>query len=968
MLFHKGHMKNRPKIQLASADTCTGCSACVSVCPTRSISMKEDREGFLQPQIDAKTCIGCHKCEKTCPIITPFEIPTNIETKFYAAQLKKKEDLLEVSSGGAFWGLAQSILEEGGIVYGAAQVGVDDVRHIRVDSLEQAKLLRRSKYLPSDITGIYDLVNKDLNKGRLVLFSGVGCQIAGLLAYMHKDYQNLITCDVVCHGVPSQKAWSAYRVEKERNENKKLIDVVFRNKSKGWKNNQYKMTFDDGSEEYCLSIQHPFHRAYLNGILSRKSCAVCRFAKLERLSDITLADYWQYKGSQFNPTNGVSLVAVNSAKGEALLNSAYQYLENESTSKEDAIASCRHLTHTPLQHKNREAFFKKLSKSGYNKAVDKYLNEKENLIMRGFKKIYRLAKKVAKNIRVRTQDEDRKVIKSYYQDLDKYVFFAEPLYEYWRLIAYRRYVLLSANKISKKLAKLCGIKEIIDPQTVITIAQQYAAIKEALLLLYRKKVPVYFYHRVGKEDNFTYSESALHRVERDLSFPKMYEEIDAYMSEFKELIGADVTKEYVKNIGKITQIIKKGNYLCHEDITGPCVNVIGGKRVTAYQPADNHRTIHVYGRCGAFGYAVEDKDTLPSQLQWFLNQAGYTDIKVVNYGLWGGEDKNIDHNFLLDMLGMKEGDMVIFYRHYLNPHIMQQFERCGMWYRDITHEWHQYPEAAWCFYNYPGHMNAIGYRNAAKIICNDLIAHNFECAPLDSEIENLQPKSDYINYYLKKHAHNESFDAEIATYVAKILEQYPIASNMQCGAIVMNCNPFTLGHRYLIETAAKQVDRLYIFVVEEDKSFFKFQDRIEMVKQGTADIENVCVVPSGNFIISAFTFPEYFMKDYVKEKEFDMSSDVEIFGSKIAPALHIIKRFAGEEPFDVVTAKYNETMKEILPQYGVDFVEIPRATTNDKVVINATLVRKMLQECNLNEMEQFVPQSTITILKEKYMK
>ena len=961
-------MCEKHNIHLATIDICSGCSACASICPTGSISMKEDREGFLQPHIDTKTCIGCHRCEKTCPIITPLEIPTNIETKFYAAQLKKKEDLLEVSSGGAFWGLAQSILEKGGIAYGAAQVGVDGVRHIRVDGLEQAKLLRRSKYLPSDIRGIYESVKKDLDKGKLVLFSGVGCQIAGLLAYLHKDYKNLITCDVVCHGIPSLKAWKAYREEKERRENKRLVDVIFRNKSKGWKNNQYKMTFEDGSEEYCLSVQHPFHKAYLNGILSRRSCSVCRFAILERLSDITLADYWQYQGSRLNPTNGVSLVVVHSAKGETLLNNAKQYIELEQTSKDEAIASCRHLTHTPLPHKNRDAFFEKLCKSGYTKAIDEYLNEKENFIMRGLKKINRLVKKIAKNLLVKTSFEDRQVIKSYYRDLGKQVFFVESPCEYWRLFACRGKELLTANKIARKIAKICGIKGIIDPQSITTVAQQYAAIKEALLLLHRKGVPVYFYHRVGKEENFTYSKSALHRMENDLSFPKMYEKIDAYMPEFKELIGPNVTREYVENIGKITQIIKKGNYLCHEDIIGPCVNVIGGMRITAYQPINSNCTIHVYGRCGAFGYAVEDKDTLPSQLQWFINKAGYNDIKVINHGLWGGEDKNIDHDFLLDMLGMKEGDIVLFYRHVLDPHIMAQLEKRGMWYRDVTHEWHQYPEASWCFYNYPGHMSAVGYRNVAELICNDLITHQFKCRPIDNLFASQNIKSDHINYYLKKHAHNEAFDSEIAQYVAQIKVQFPLSEDMKCGAIVMNCNPFTYGHRYLIETASKQVDRLYIFVVEEDKSFFKFSDRFEMVKQGTADIENVCVVPSGNFIISAFTFPEYFMKDYVKEKGFDMSSDVEIFGSKIAPALNITKRFAGEEPFDVVTAKYNETMQEILPQYGVEFVEIPRATTNSNVVINATLVRKMLQEGNLKEMEQFVPQTTIAILKEKYTK
>jgi len=961
-------MKNNTNIQLASADTCTGCSACASICPTKSITMIEDKEGFLQPHIDADTCIKCHKCEKTCPIITPKEIPNDFETEFYATQLNCKEDLLEVSSGGAFWGLAQAVLELEGIVYGAAQIGVDDVRHIRVDNIDEAKKLRRSKYLPSDIAGIYRSVKKDLDKGKLVLFSGVGCQIAGLLAYLHKDYKNLITCDVVCHGIPSLKAWKAYREEKEELENKKLVDVIFRNKSKGWKNNQYKMTYWDGSEEYCLSVQHPFHKAYLDGILSRKSCSVCKFANLERLSDITLADYWQYQGSRLNPTNGVSLVVVHSAEGGKLLNRAKKFIELEPTSKEEAIASCRHLTHTPLQHKNRDVFFLKLNKSGFTNAIDRYLNKKENFIIRSLKKINRLLKKIAKNLHVKTSIEDRRVIESYYQDMGKKVFFVESPLEYWRLMTCRYHLLISANKISKKIVKLFGVKEIIDPQTITTVAQQYAAIKEALLLLHRKGVPVYFYHRVGKEENFTYSKSALHRVENDLSFPKMYEDIDAYMPEFKELIGPNVTKEYVESIGKITQIIKKGNYLCHEDIAGPCVNVIGGKRTTAYQPINSNRTIHVYGRCGAFGYAVEDKDTLPSQLQWFLNRAGYSDIKVVNHGLWGGEDKNIDHDFLLDMLGMKEGDIVLFYRHVLDPHIMAQLEKRGMWYKDITHEWHEYPEASWCFYNYPGHMSAVGYRNVAELICNDLIAHQFKCRPIDNIFATQTTKSDHINYYLKKHAHNEAFDSEIAQYVAQIKEQFPLRDGIKCGAIVMNCNPFTYGHRYLIEMASKQVDRLYIFVVEEDKSFFKFSDRFEMVKQGTADIKNVCVVPSGNFIISAFTFPEYFMKDYVKEKGFDMSSDVEIFGSKIAPALNITKRFAGEEPFDVVTAKYNETMQEILPQYGVEFVEIPRATTNDIVVINATLVRKMLQEGNLKEMEQFVPQSTIAILKEKYMK
>lgn len=927
--------------------------------------MVEDNGGFLFPYINIDTCIECHKCEKTCPVLLPYSRPDDA-TYVYAAQLKNKEELLEVSSGGAFWALAQSVLDSGGVVYGAAQLDINHVQHIRCISVEEARILRRSKYLPSDIGGIYEQVKADLDSHLNVLFSGTGCQIAGLLAFLNKDYDNLTTCDVVCHGIPSMKVWQSYLAEKEHTEKRKMVDVVFRNKSNGWRDNHYMMTYDDGSVEYCPSVQHPFHKGYLKGLFSRLSCSTCPSATLDRITDITLADYWQYKGERFNPMNGISLVCTHSSKGEMLLQRATKYMEYEPTTIEEAIASCHHLTHAPAQHPKREAFFAMLDKYSYKKASEMCLNKQENPIIKILKRIYSGCKKLVRYKYVKTVDEDKQVIKQYYADLGKKAFFAESYIESWRILFCRGDVLVSSNEILRKIAECLKIKDIVNPVKITTIAQQYAALKEALLLLHRKNVPVFFYHRVGKEEGFSYSESGLHRAEKDLSFPKMYENIDMYMSEFRELMGKDVTKEYIENIGKITQIIKKGKYLCHEDITSPHVNVIEGKRITVYQPAQNTRTIHVYGRCGAFGYAVEDKDTLPSQLQLFINESRNNDIKVINHGLWGGEDKNIDHNFLLDMLGMKEGDIVLFYRHHFAPRLMEQLERRGMWYRDITHEWHQYPEATWCYYNYPGHMNAVGYHNAAEIICKDLLDHKFACRPIDEAFANLQPKSDGINYYLKMHTHNEEFDKEITAYVEQIKAQYPITASMQCGAIVMNCNPFTFGHRYLIETASKQVDRLYIFVVEEDKSFFKFADRIEMVRNGTADLQNVCVVPSGNFIISAFTFPEYFMKDYVKEKNFDMSQDVEIFGDKIAPALHIRKRFAGEEPFDVVTARYNETMREVLPKYGLEFVEIPRKSTDDHVVINATLVRELLKEHKWDELRLFVPDSTLNILQERY--
>ena len=277
---------------------------------------------------------------------------------------------------------------------------------------------------------------------------------------------------------------------------------------------------------------------------------------------------------------------------------------------------------------------------------------------------------------------------------------------------------------------------------------------------------------------------------------------------------------------------------------------------------------------------------------------------------------------------------------------------------------HKYPDAKSCFYDKPGHMNAVGYRNAAKLIVKDLIKHNFK----NKEVASIMLDgftNRYLTAYLKS-SRNVKFDEEIEEYLDSIKAKYPNDSINNAGAIVMNCNPFTFGHRNLVEFASEKVERLYIFVVEEDKSFFKFDDRIEMVRKGVSDLKNVVVIPSGKFIISAFTFPEYFMKDYVKEKNFDVSSDIQIFCKYISPALNIKTRFVGEEPFDPVTSNYNETMRKILPEYGMKFCEIPRLKTETDEVINATKVRELLKQKDLKKLKEFVPTSTLAILQEKY--
>jgi [citrate (pro-3S)-lyase] ligase len=490
--------------------------------------------------------------------------------------------------------------------------------------------------------------------------------------------------------------------------------------------------------------------------------------------------------------------------------------------------------------------------------------------------------------------------------------------------------------------------------------------KETLELLAAKRVPVYFINRVGleKDPAWRYAESAMRRMENGLDFPTMYDAPELYETDLRELFGDKYSAEYIEAMGRIPQIVRTGNSYRHLDCNSDFINIVGGRRVTCHQPGTASRTLHIYGRCGAFGYAVEDADTLPSRIQEELLRVGYSDIRVVNHGLWGASDILIDENFMRDAPGMGANDIVLFYRKHPDKRLIPQLEKVGLLYFDITKEWHQAPEAKWCFYDRPGHMNRIGYQIAARIIVSRLVETKFQMLPTIRKSSD-ELKTPHLASFLKSQS-NDIFLQEIHDYVNSILAAYPRNTGEICGAIVMNCNPFTNGHRYLIEFAAGKVDRLYIFVVQEDKSFFRFEDRFRMVKEGTKDIPNVIVVPSGNFIISSLTFPEYFMKDYVKEKNFDVSSDIRTFCEHIAPALDITIRFVGEELTDPVTANYNRCMHDLLPQYGMSLCEISRLRKEDGTAVSATEVRDFLAHGNLLTIEALVPESTLQVIKERY--
>jgi cytidyltransferase-like protein len=330
---------------------------------------------------------------------------------------------------------------------------------------------------------------------------------------------------------------------------------------------------------------------------------------------------------------------------------------------------------------------------------------------------------------------------------------------------------------------------------------------------------------------------------------------------------------------------------------------------------------------------VEDAHTIPSFLQECLSRDGYK-IRVVNCGSIS------DENALLTKIcqtKFQRGDIVVVHDGSKKFDGIPNLNLAACWV------WEQLP-AEWAV-DSPNHCN---YK-ANRVMANEIY---------DFLKEQLQEEEEPESTGGWTPQENGLADVYLETYFSDF---HPDGS---IGAIVMNCNPFTKGHRYLIEQALHMVDHLVIFVVEEDKSLFSFHERFAMVREGTKDLENVTVVPSGNFILSQLTFPEYFLKIEDGDMTDNAEYDINLFAEAIAPRLHITYRFVGEEGEDEVTAAYNLAMKKILPQHGIRLVEIPRKTVEDgnDTAISASLVRKRLEQESPEELGDLLPESTVRVL------
>lgn len=302
-------------IKLADHKDCTGCSACANACHHHAISMTTDGEGFLMPEINADLCVECKLCEKSCPITNPLVNQNTDTPKAYAVW--NEVDRKVSSSGGAFSSFARRTIAQGGVVFGAAFDSDLHCHHIKVTDVDGLDALRGSKYVQSNIGNSFAEIRNLLRDGVQVLFCGTPCQVAGLKAFLRNDYENLLTLDLACHGVPSDALFQAYRAKISTRFAGRIDGFEFRRRD-GW--GKAPSISVDGKFQPIYGVDSLYMNAFDKNAIFRQSCYHCPFAKVPRIGDCTLADFWgigRYgKPFRHDVMKGVSLVLVNNPKGQ----------------------------------------------------------------------------------------------------------------------------------------------------------------------------------------------------------------------------------------------------------------------------------------------------------------------------------------------------------------------------------------------------------------------------------------------------------------------------------------------------------------------------------------------------------------------------------------------------------------------------------------------------------------------------
>lgn len=348
---------------------CCGCSACYVICPQNCISMTRDSDGFLYPEIDKGDCIDCGQCEAVCPIINTSHAQGKSDA--WAVYAKQEQLVNESSSGGVFSVLAEAVINNGGQVFGAAFDEKWQLKTCKAETVEELAPLRKAKYVQCETNNAFNEIETLLKAGVKVLYCSTPCQIAGLLSFLDKEYDNLYTIDFICHGVASPKVWQQYIALYETTIN----HVNFRDKRKGWENNSVCLTFTDGKEIVERNSDNAYMQAFLSGLSMRPSCFSCKFKGLHRKCDITVGDLWgaKYQCPDGYNEAGTSLVLIHGKKGQQLIDIYKDKLHIVSAPMPASIAFNRSIKESVKEPEKRGLFMEKYKEEDFSTIVQKCL-------------------------------------------------------------------------------------------------------------------------------------------------------------------------------------------------------------------------------------------------------------------------------------------------------------------------------------------------------------------------------------------------------------------------------------------------------------------------------------------------------------------------------------------------------------------------------------------------------------------
>ena len=377
-------------VLFSNKEDCCGCGACMNACMKQAIHMKEDEYGFMYPEIDPSKCVQCGICQKACGY--QYRKETAEHQLAYVAMAKDELLLKRSASGGIFAALATEILKKGGVVFGSSleyKEGALTPEHIKVDHISDLHKLQGSKYVQSSIGNTYRQVKEELETKKEVLFSGTPCQIAGLKSYLgDREYKNLFTVDIICHGVPSAKFFKSYLSVFEKKLHGKIIDFKFRDKNVGWGLLGRVLYLDKNKHEKNRVIKtrmSSYYTLFLKSDIYRDSCYNCKYASSHRPADLSIGDYWGIQkehpeylvgmGGTMDETKGISCIIVNTERGKVMLEQLGAGLEYKASSFEKVARGNEQLNHPSFKSERRDKILNLYKEKGYSAVEDWYYRQ-----------------------------------------------------------------------------------------------------------------------------------------------------------------------------------------------------------------------------------------------------------------------------------------------------------------------------------------------------------------------------------------------------------------------------------------------------------------------------------------------------------------------------------------------------------------------------------------------------------------